>query len=758
MTDVYLSKNRQTEVDSGTSRFTVDSALLHELGERLVGRPHIALAELVKNSYDADAFHVDILFEENSIHIIDNGHGMSREEFERFWMRVGSPHKQEQRFSEELGRPLTGSKGIGRLAVQFLAREIEIRTCRKGSHRELRAEIDWDEAVTAGELTEAQAAWTLHEPVTTKFSRSSTNGTWIKLTRLNNPDWTEDAFEGLAREIWWLQPPFLDPYRDTSLEFTVELTTPYPEVLKTFEQQMRAFMELWYAKIEGELVRADERMRDSTDAVGKTTQESAQDTRKVRIVLQFSDGDRHTHEWTVDGCAIDRLHFEVRTYYLTGRQKYGIKVARAREYFEDHGGVYVYDSGFRLPYYGGKEHDWLGLEFAHAHRLSRSKLLPEELQVVEGLTYLPTNSRILGDVRIDTAHERSLAKRQAATSSHLEIQVTRDRLVDNRAYQQLCEIVRTAIDYYAVMEARRVYKKRLELEPIESSTRKLERIEEVLARHENDIPSEVFTRLDREVREAVAASESEAEARAGQVALLAPLATAGMAALAYEHEVGKQLALLEDMVSRIDSLARAGPAERAAGLASLRDDLMEWIGRARQTRRLFTHLLDEDNRQLESRLRAKSLLREIVEQSCVLLRGASIDIESLDEELRLPRATFAEWSALFQNVLVNAMNAMIDSQIRKVRLSSRERGRAREILVEDTGIGIDLGAADTLFKPFERALKISRERRMLGMGGTGLGLTIVRMIAENRGCRVDFVAPATGFATAFRLHWKEDSR
>ena len=31
-------------------RFTVDAALFRELGERLVGKPHIALAELVKNS------------------------------------------------------------------------------------------------------------------------------------------------------------------------------------------------------------------------------------------------------------------------------------------------------------------------------------------------------------------------------------------------------------------------------------------------------------------------------------------------------------------------------------------------------------------------------------------------------------------------------------------------------------------------------------------------------------------------------------
>ena len=45
-----------------TLPFTIDAELLRELGERLVGKPHIALAELVKNSYDADATEVTIKF------------------------------------------------------------------------------------------------------------------------------------------------------------------------------------------------------------------------------------------------------------------------------------------------------------------------------------------------------------------------------------------------------------------------------------------------------------------------------------------------------------------------------------------------------------------------------------------------------------------------------------------------------------------------------------------------------------------------
>ncbi len=66
-------------------KFTVDSALLNELGEKLVETVHIALVELVKNSYDADATDVKIKFIEDpssgtsELHIIDNGTGMNFE-------------------------------------------------------------------------------------------------------------------------------------------------------------------------------------------------------------------------------------------------------------------------------------------------------------------------------------------------------------------------------------------------------------------------------------------------------------------------------------------------------------------------------------------------------------------------------------------------------------------------------------------------------------------------------------------------------
>src|SRR5207302_564282 len=95
------------------------------------------------------------------IEVVDNGHGMNFAEFKNFWMRVGSPHKESQRYSRGLHRPLTGSKGVGRLAAQFLARELELTTTSDSdTATEIVASVNWSNAIRARELTRATAEYT----------------------------------------------------------------------------------------------------------------------------------------------------------------------------------------------------------------------------------------------------------------------------------------------------------------------------------------------------------------------------------------------------------------------------------------------------------------------------------------------------------------------------------------------------------------------------------------------------------------------
>jgi signal transduction histidine kinase len=710
--------------------FSVDSALLRELGERLVGKPHIALAELIKNSYDADATEVVISFEGDHLSVADNGSGMTFQEFKDFWMRIGSPHKQNITKSSVWGRPLTGSKGVGRLSVQFLAKQLRLRTASGGS--ELTATVDWGKAVAAGELTQAKVTYEVG-PTSTRFPDQSASGTVLEMWELNQV-WGPRQFQLLAREIWQLQPPFGSLQSDRG-GFSVDLQTQERAVKEEFAEQMSAFLSVWHARIVG-------RLRSPAEA--NTT------TALVDLALNFDDGESQRVTYECADCHLGQLEFEIRIFSLHNRQPAGIKVETLREYLREFGGVHVYDAGFHLPYYGVNT-DWLRIEIDHSHRLSRSQLLPENLQVEEGLNYLPTNTRVLGVVNVNTSADISMA---GPGSDRLMIQVTRDRLVDNAAFQNLHDIVRWALDYYATREAVRQLKEAEARAPKEPVRPRLVRVEEVLERHSQDIPRPILQRLKSDVRAAMQGAQSQEEIAARQVALLAPLATAGIAAVAYEHENARQLQQLEWIAERLESTKPS--AGQTDGLSRIAEELRAWIKRARALRELFSPVRNEESRTKTYRYLAKPLLDDVIGQLSPLARGVIFDTRLVYPDVRLPAGTYAEWSAVFQNVFVNAINALIDKNLRNVVCRSLSEGRSRAIVVEDTGSGIRLDKSDGLFEPFARRMHISDERRRLGLGGTGLGLTIVRMIATNRGATVRFIPPGVGFATAFEVSWRAD--
>jgi HSP90 family molecular chaperone len=144
-------------------RFTVDSALLSELGERLVEYVHIALGELIKNAYDADATNVDVVLlgcskedEETIIQVQDNGVGMTFEEVQNYWMRIATTNKVKNERSTRYGRPRTGAKGIGRFSCRRLGTKLELKTtARKGEGYETTTvEFNWLEYVPGTDVTE----------------------------------------------------------------------------------------------------------------------------------------------------------------------------------------------------------------------------------------------------------------------------------------------------------------------------------------------------------------------------------------------------------------------------------------------------------------------------------------------------------------------------------------------------------------------------------------------------------------------------
>ena len=722
--------------------FTIDSHLLQELGERLVGRPYIALAELVKNAYDADANHCEIVFSENEIEVWDDGHGMTFDEFRDFWMRIGTTNKLEQQLSRDYRRLLTGSKGIGRLAVQFLGRRVQIITtsAMNGAQR-VYAEVDWDKAIAAGELTKAEARYQISDSREI-YANGSQTGTKIVLQKLNHT-WTDEAADStspvraLAREVWMLQPPFADALDEADEGpdvFRIDLVSEDERMEEAFRSQLAGVLRVWDAKIEGE-IRGGRR------------------TKRSNIVVTFRDGDTYEVATPLSENLIDQCEFEIRIFKLYGKQPGKISVAEARSYFKDFGGVHVYDSGFRLPYYG-IEQDWLGIQLDHSHRLSISKLLPKELNIPLAMHDLPTTERIFGVVNINTTRELRQANRAARHEGRfLKINVGRDRLVDNSAYQELKRVVRWSIDYYATRYQLRQDREISQRRPSEPPKPKLKRLRQTIDEIGSEMPPVLHRRLVKEVDDYYESVESETKYAERQTALLAPLAAAGLASLAFEHESNRQIRRLERLIRRMSQFS-VGEVSADAQLQEVVEALRNWIKNYRAIRRLFSSLATEEDREDVRRLRAKATVRIALRNTRPLLRNLDAEVSGVPKDLLLPLGTMADWQALFQNIFVNASNAMLDSTAKLVSVSGGTLGRSTSYLqVSDTGVGVDTEASERLFEPFVRRLEISDERRSLGLAGMGLGLTIVRMICETRNCWYGFIEAEPGFSSTFRMTW-----
>jgi signal transduction histidine kinase len=188
-------------------------------------------------------------------------------------------------------------------------------------------------------------------------------------------------------------------------------------------------------------------------------------------------------------------------------------------------------------------------------------------------------------------------------------------------------------------------------------------------------------------------------------------------------------------------------------ISALAVDVATWLDRLEATRKIFAPMLSPEDRDLVEALRVRSTVEQISEATKPLMPQVAFNFD-IPQDVYFPPATFADWHALFQNVLVNAANAMLDTRRPEIDFVFGRTGRSSWVRVINNGVPIDVATAGELFEPFRRKQVISSERAALGLGGMGLGLTIVRMIASLRGCQVRFVE-ADG-RTTFQVSWSAE--
>lgn len=131
-----------------------DPKTIEHLGVKMYSTLPPALAELISNSYDADASHVVVEFLEQNgtpkaITVIDDGVGMNSKDIQEKFLVIGRNRRKEggDKPSPKYRRLPTGKKGLGKLALFGLAKEIVVDTTSVGLRN--RFSLSWDDLLAA---------------------------------------------------------------------------------------------------------------------------------------------------------------------------------------------------------------------------------------------------------------------------------------------------------------------------------------------------------------------------------------------------------------------------------------------------------------------------------------------------------------------------------------------------------------------------------------------------------------------------------
>lgn len=344
--------------------FKPRARLMLQLGEQLIRNEGIALLELIKNAYDADASKVTVIMKnledpENGIIIVeDDGCGMTEDIIKNVWMEPGSDYK-ENLFKKKIRTPKfrrlpLGEKGIGRFAAHKLGELITLIT-RAENHPEILLEIDWSAFEKSKYLEEVPIRLITRNPEVFK----NRTGTRIEIRKLRSP-WTR----GMLRDVYRSVLSLTSPFDDTQGSFNVDFKTDYENWIKdllSIEDVKDWALFRFRCVLEGNRISKFSYeftpLSSMTKITGRTVDETDQYIKK-RLFLVDKEGEINLNRYHIGPVIFEGFIFDLDTKILS----LGVQDKKAlREYLKINGGIRVYRDGIRVYDYGEPGNDWLDL-------------------------------------------------------------------------------------------------------------------------------------------------------------------------------------------------------------------------------------------------------------------------------------------------------------------------------------------------------------------------------------------------------------
>lgn len=419
------------EKGSGVSILRPRARILRTFGDELISSEIVAVFELVKNAFDADATGVVVKFSEplepgkGMIEVIDNGHGMDLDTVRTAWMEPATLVRRKNTTSKLKKRRVLGEKGIGRFAASRLANYLELISRTINEDKEAYAFFDWSQfddedkyldeieietyERVPEEIRDGGTIEVLLQYLDAKYFDSADHGTNLRMKSVRTR-WGDEEFESLRAELSRLVSPFFNvDRRNANDHFQIFLDLPRsvaqyaglvepPEIFKRPHYVIRGTISktgkysLWIkmpTKPKAEHIR------------GSFLSESGKipTCGPFRVELRIWDRDRDSLRVLAEQAESD--------------------INKVRKDLDEGAGISIYRDGFRVLPYGEPRDDWLRLD----------------MRRVQNPTLRLSNNQILGYIRIS-----------ADTNPELRDQSNREGLIASQAFNDLGDITENILN------------------------------------------------------------------------------------------------------------------------------------------------------------------------------------------------------------------------------------------------------------------------------------------------------------------------
>lgn len=767
------------EPSSADLSFEVDSQLLGELGERLVSKNYIALSELIKNSYDADANNIKIIFQNvktkfGKIIIQDDGSGMNFNELKMFWMKVATPNKRIEPFSKLYGRRKTGEKGIGRFACRKLARKLTMTSIGINNNNEKEKStiyFDWERYKTGIDLKDIKNRCEI-------TPTDESTGLTLVLENLTEK-WNQREFDILRRYIIALAIPKgikRDGYSEDT-GFQIEFNAPefrYGEGLIS-EQFYKAGWGLLEGKIENN-----------------------------RIILELNAKDIGLNKYVIseDYDFINGIFFKIAIIPYYPKEYWmdpNTLTKKSVKDLEDDVGIKIYMNGFRVYPYGDYDDDWLGIDKDTARRKQPvDEIFKEVAEQLAGVNidraflYHPSVRNLFGQINIE-----------GDALNYFDVKVNREGFINNQAFEELKKAIRLSLEWVTLHYAS--FKYQFDKNKMKEKERELRKEIKAMKEEKNrmdnkyikdeqatiDAPVEIFKDKDRDLSyDAIDLLEEEAiknieilppkekdktvrrikfakdylkskiQFSDTEIDHLRTIASTGALMFTYTHEIRDIIHQLYKSSETIIRISKDIDENNKKVLETIARDMSDSRDRFLQQLQLFGLLkIDTD----KEKLFVFKAIEKILDGFNYLIKkfGININDEKIDDSLIVGPIYRAEIYSIIINLLSNAIKASIAGHGRNIKIELFKDGEIKVFRIENEGIKLDQNDWENVFLPFKsdpnEQLYSKLEKRIndediniLGQG-SGLGLSIVKSLVIKNNGQIQFVTPSEGYNTCVEV-------